>query len=73
MSALLAQLTLPSHITDALTDRSGLHGPLLSLAEAVETPGAVDPDDTAASLGLSPALVNHLHVEAITWAEKLAA
>lgn len=73
MSALLAQLSLPGHVTDALTDRSGLHGPLLSLAEGVEAPNAVRPDDSAASLGLSPTLVNRLHVEAITWAEKLAA
>jgi hypothetical protein len=73
MSALLAQLSLPGHVTDALTDRSGLHGPLLSLAEAVEAPSAARPDSTASALGLSATLVNRLHVEAITWAERLAA
>jgi EAL and modified HD-GYP domain-containing signal transduction protein len=73
MSAMLAQLTLPGHVTDALTDRSGLHGPLLSLAESVEAPDTADPDGAATALGLSATLVNRLHVQAITWAEKLAA
>jgi hypothetical protein len=73
MPALLAQLSLPGHVIDALTDRSGLHGPLLALAEAVEAPNAAHPDGTAAALGLPTPLVNRLHVEAIRWAEKLAA
>lgn len=73
MSVLLAQLSLPGHVTDALTDRSGLHGPLLSLAEAVEAPNAARLDAAAAALGLSATLVNRLHVEALLWAEKLAA
>ncbi|MBK8016977.1 MAG: HDOD domain-containing protein [Betaproteobacteria bacterium] len=73
MDQLVGQLNLSESVNDALTARSGLYGPILKLAESVEVPESGALEQAAGNMQLSAAQVNRLHLEALAWANKLAA
>jgi EAL and modified HD-GYP domain-containing signal transduction protein len=71
------QLGLPEAVSDALLRYQGPYGPILQLAELTERldrPGAAAQAlDLAASLGLSPEVLNRAQIDAVGWAETLTA
>jgi EAL and modified HD-GYP domain-containing signal transduction protein len=71
MDAVLERLVIPENISDALRDRSGLYGPVLSLAEACESSNDDRIELMAMSLMLTPEQVNEAHLQAIAWVEQL--
>lgn len=71
MEQVLERLVIPEKIADALMDRSGLYGPFLSLAEAVESGDAASLEDLTLSLMLSPDQVSQAHLQALAWVEQL--
>jgi hypothetical protein len=73
MPALMEQLHLAETITDALLTRGGLFGPILTVAESVESEPSTRLEHTVADLQLSTAQVNRFHLEAIAWAEQITA
>lgn len=73
MEQLVGQLSLAESVNDALLSRTGLYGPILKLAESVEHDDAAALSRAAADMQLSSAQVNRFHLEALAWANKLAA
>lgn len=71
MDQVLERLVIPEKIADALMDRTGLYGPFLSLAEAVESGDAARLEDLTLSLMLSPDQVSEAHLQALAWVEQL--
>jgi len=71
MEQVLERIVIPEKIADALMDRSGLYGPFLSLAEAVESGDASRLDDLTLSLMLSPDQVSQAHLQSLAWVEQL--
>lgn len=71
MEQVLDRILIPEKIADALMDRSGLYGPFLSLAEAMETGDATLLGDLTQSLMLSPDQVTEAHLQALAWVEQL--
>lgn len=71
MEQVLERLVIPEKIADALMDRSGLYGPFLALAEAVESGDAARLEDLTLSLMLSPDQVSEAHLQALAWVEQL--
>lgn len=71
MPDILERLVLPETIYDALLKRSGMYGPILSLAEACESQDAERIEDLAFSLMLTPGQVTEAHLKAMAWAENL--
>jgi EAL and modified HD-GYP domain-containing signal transduction protein len=71
MEQILERLVIPEKIADALMDRSGLYGPFLALAEAVESGDAQRLEDLTLSLMLSPDQVSSAHLQALAWVEQL--
>jgi EAL and modified HD-GYP domain-containing signal transduction protein len=71
------QIALPGTVTDALFHHQGPYGPILQLVELTERldqPGAAaKASDLAMSLGLSLDTLNRAQIDALTWAETLAA
>ncbi len=71
MERVLAQLTLPESVTEALLCRTGKYAPYLELAIACE---AFDQDRIAALAavcGLDEQRVNVSHIEALIWAQQV--
>lgn len=71
MEDLLDRVVIADKIADALLDRSGLYGPFLALAEAVELGDRVQLDTITTSLMMSPRQVSEAHLQALTWVEQL--
>jgi EAL and modified HD-GYP domain-containing signal transduction protein len=71
MEQVLERLVIPEKIADALMDRSGLYGPFLALAEAVESGDAARLEALTLSLMLSPHQVSEAHLQALAWVEQL--
>lgn len=71
MDQVLERLVIPEKIADALMDRTGLYGPFLALAEAVESGDAARLEDLTLSLMLSPDQVSEAHLQALAWVEQL--
>lgn len=71
MQQVLDRIVVPDKIADALLDRSGLYGPFLSLAEAVESADLSQLEDISTALMLSPTQVSEAHLSAIGWVEQL--
>ena len=73
MEKLVDQLNLPEAANDALLTRTGLFGPILKLAESVEGHDGAAIAKAAQHMQLSSAQVNRHHLEALAWANQLAA
>ncbi|MCU0842198.1 MAG: EAL domain-containing protein [Thiobacillaceae bacterium] len=71
MDQLMERVHLPENVADALLHRSGIYGPLLSLAEACELGDAARIERLAEDLFLSPDQVNEAHLNALAWVEQL--
>ena len=71
MEQVLERVVIPEKIADALLDRSGLYGPFLALAEAVESGDTARLEDLTLSLMLSPDQVSEAHLQALAWVEQL--
>lgn len=72
MEEVLERIVLPENIYDALLNRSGMYGPILSLAEACETQDTDRIEDLAASLMLTPEQVTEAHLNSLAWAEQIS-
>lgn len=71
MEAVLERIVIADKIADALLDRSGLYGPFLALAEAVEEGDQARLEDLTLSLMLSPRQVTEAHLQSLAWVEQL--
>lgn len=71
MSQVLERIVIPEKMIDALADRSGIYGPFLALAEAVESGDTVQLEMLASSLMLTPEQVSQAHLQALAWVEQL--
>lgn len=71
MEQVLERVVIADEIAEALMDRSGLYGPFLSLAEAVESGDIGRLEDLTLSLLLSPEQVSQAHLQALAWVEQL--
>lgn len=72
MPQLLDQLNLAENVTDALLTRQGLYGPILRLAEAVESDDEALISRLTVDLQLDATQLNRHHVAALTWADQLS-
>lgn len=70
MTQVLEKLQLPEQIKQALTDRSGVFGPILKLTEACENENQ-DILNLAEMLHIEADKVNQCHIEALRWTESL--
>ncbi len=71
MEQVLERLTIAESVADALLSRTGIYGPILSLAEACESGEAKRIASLAESLFLSPEQVNEAHLKALAWVEQI--
>jgi EAL and modified HD-GYP domain-containing signal transduction protein len=71
MDQVLERIVIADKIADALLDRSGLYGPFLALAEAVEEGDERRLEALTESLMLSPRQVSEAHLQALAWVEQL--
>ena len=71
MEAVLERIAIADKIADALLDRSGLYGPFLALAEAVEEGDQDRLEELTLSLMLSPRQVTEAHLQSLAWVEQL--
>lgn len=72
MKEVLDTVGLPDEVVRALLTRGGMYGPYLALAEACELNSNLVAS-LAASLDISPEDVNKAHLEALAWAQSVAA
>ena len=73
LSDAIAPLSLPPTISSALIDGQGLFAPYLALAFSLEKGDSARAAAIAARLGCQPEVVNRLQLEAMAWAQKVAA
>lgn len=71
MEQVLERVVIPDKIADALLDRSGLYGPFLALAEAMEEDDSGLLENLTLSLMLTPDQVSTSHLQALAWVEQL--
>ncbi len=71
METVLEHLNLSEPIADALSNREGIYGPFLALAEACENTTPEDIHTLAESLQLEPEQVNKAHLSALAWVENI--
>ncbi|MCC7182219.1 MAG: HDOD domain-containing protein [Rhodocyclaceae bacterium] len=71
MDAIVAELSLPEPVQDALLDRAGAYTPLLRLARACELETPATLAEHAALLGLDASAVNRAHLSALAYADSL--
>ena len=71
MEAVLERIAIADKIADALLDRSGIYGPFLALAEAVEEGDQDRLEELTLSLMLSPRQVSEAHMQSLAWVEQL--
>ena len=73
MAKALEAVSLPQSVTDALLHRRGVFAPLLVLTEACESADDAVFAETAIALDLSNHQVNWAHLNALSWADEMAA
>jgi len=71
MDQVLERIVIPDKLGDALEDRSGIYGPFLALAEAVESGNSEQLERLASSLMVTPDQVSQAHLQALAWVEQL--
>ncbi len=71
MDQVLERIVIPDKLGDALADRSGIYGPFLALAEAVESGNSEQLESLASSLMVTPDQVSQAHLQALAWVEQL--
>lgn len=71
MDQVLERIVIPEQLADALADRSGIYGPFLALAEAVESGNAEQLENLASSLMVTPDQVSQAHLQSLAWVEQL--
>ena len=71
MDAIVAELSLPEPVQDALLDREGTYTPLLRLARACELETPETLAEHATLLGLVASAVNRAHLSALAYADSL--
>lgn len=71
MEQVLERIVIPEKIVDALADRSGIYGPFLLLAEAVESGDTKQLEQLAGSLMMTPEKISQAHLQALAWVEQL--
>ena len=71
MDAIVAELSLPEPVQDALLDREGTYTPLLRLARACELETPETLAEHATLLGLDASAVNRAHLSALAYADSL--
>lgn len=71
MDQVLERIVIPDKLGDALADRSGIYGPFLALAEAVESGNSEQLERLASSLMVTPDQVSQAHLQALAWVEQL--
>ena len=71
MDQVLERIVIADMLGDALADRSGIYGPFLALAEAVESGNSEQLESLASSLMLTPDQVSQAHLQALAWVEQL--
>ncbi len=71
MEEILERINIPETIADALLTRTGLYGPILSLAEACVSQDTDRIQDLSDALILSADQVNDAHLRALAWVEQL--
>jgi c-di-GMP-related signal transduction protein len=71
MESALANVTLPTQVTDALLHRTGPLAPFLDLTEACETGDDAAFAHAATTLGLTSQQINWAHLQALSWAETI--
>ncbi len=69
----LEAVSLPQPVTDALLHQTGVFAPLLALTEACESADDARFAETAIALQLSNHQVNWAHLNALAWADDMAA
>ncbi len=67
----LASLNLPPAVTEALLAGGGRYAPYLQITLACEIPDTDRAEALARPLGLTPAEINAVELEALGWAEKI--
>ncbi len=72
MQAVLASVSVPASVSNALLHRSGPLADLLALSIACETGDPAAFEKASAGFGLIPAQINTAHLQAIAWAVTLA-
>lgn len=71
MEHVLERIVIPESLVDALSDRSGIYGPFLALAEAVESGNSEQLENLTLSLMVTPDQVSQAHLQALAWVEQL--
>lgn len=71
MEQVLERIVIPEKLADALADRTGIYGPFLALAEAVESGNGEQLENLASSLMVTPDQVSQAHLQALAWVEQL--
>jgi len=71
MAQVLATLSLPDEVSDALLHREGVFGPFLHLVEACESSDFRSLGDLAMALQLEPYVISEAHMSALAWTESL--
>jgi EAL and modified HD-GYP domain-containing signal transduction protein len=71
MEDVLERVVISESIADALLDRTGLYGPFLALAEAIESGDREQLDNLTEALMLAPDQVSQAHLQSLAWVEQL--
>jgi len=71
IAEVINQLSIAENIRDALLEHSGIYGPFLELAIALETADIERAQSLITDLQLSNEEVNSLHLEAMAWVESV--
>jgi EAL and modified HD-GYP domain-containing signal transduction protein len=71
MDQVLERIVVSDAMSAALADRSGVYGPSLQLAEAVECADVEQLHQLALAMALTPEQINQAHLQALIWVEQL--
>jgi EAL and modified HD-GYP domain-containing signal transduction protein len=72
MATILERTPVPEPVSEALLKRTGPYAPYLSLIECCENQNFAGIETSANALGLDPAEVNAVQLQALAWADGLA-
>ena len=72
LASAVGLLHVPAAVADALLERTGTLGQLLTLAEACENNDDTAFDQASQSLGLTSQQINWAHLQALAWADHVA-
>ena len=71
MDEIMDRLIIQEDIAEALLNRSGIYGPILSLVEACESQDPQRVEELTSSLMLTPDQVTKDHLQALAWIEQI--